>query len=200
MIAFVAVAAVAMQVAPAEAAKIQGMRWEGSAEVYPPRAVIKLGVRTRVQGDDVLSETWPVDEGEARGMHRMTLDANGGTIEIGGKRNVMTRAMWNEEHAQFGVYTQLQAAALRGPELARLGVNTLSVDGPVKTWFQIDRAGAVIGAVNQVPAGDSGRPAYQTFRFDGFWKSNGMVFPRHMEMTRDGKPFFTLDVAHFDAD
>ena len=193
-------AAVAMQFAPTEAARIQGLRWGGTAEVYPAGAVIRLGVRTRMRGDSVLSETWPVEQGEAKGMHRMTLDANGGTVEIGGKKGPMPQAMWREERAQYGIYTQLQAAAARGPDLARLGVNTFSVDGAVKTWFHLDPSGTVVSAVNQVPAGDEGKPVYQTFRFDGYWRSNGMVFPRHMEMTRDGKPYFMLDATQFDAD
>jgi len=48
-----------------------------------------------------------------------------------------------------------------------------------------------------VPA--NGETAYQQFRFDGFWKSSESVFPKHMEMLRDGQPYFTLDVTRFEA-
>ena len=194
------IAAAAMQAPPDQPPKVHSLRWEGTGEVYPPGRTIKLGIRTRIEGDRVISESWPIEQGEAKGMHRMTLDSGGGTVEIGGKRDAMPESMWDEEHAQYGIYLQLQEAAERAPELARLGVNSLSVAGAVTTWFRIDGNGAIVGAINQVPAGESGSRAYQTFRFDGFWHSNGFVFPRHMEMMREGKPYFTLDVTRFDAD
>ena len=174
------------------------LRWEGTGEVYPPDRVIKLGIRTRIEDGNVLSETWPVEQGESKGMHRMTLDQTGGTVEIGGKKDPMPQSMWDEEHAQYGFYAQLQEAARRAPSLARQGVNAFSVDGAVRTWFRLDSSGQIIGAVNEVPAGENGARAYQTFRLDGFWQSNGLVFPRHMEMRREGKPYFTLDVTEFE--
>ncbi len=63
------------------------------------------------------------------------------------------------------------------------------------TWFKIDRQGNVVGAINEVHA--AGGTAYQTFKFDGFWKGEELVFPKHMEMIRDGQRFFTLDVSKF---
>lgn len=200
MIHFAALAlAAAMQAAPVEQAKVQGMRWEGSAEVYPPGSVLKIAVRSRIDGDKVVSESWPVELGEAKGLRRMTLDARGGTVERGGKSDPMPTEMWTEERAQFGFYTQLQAASLRAAQVAGLGVDTFSVDGPARTWFRIGRDGTLVGATNQVPS-EGGKLAHQTFRFDGFWTANGMIFPKHMEMTRDGERYFTLDVTSFHAD
>jgi hypothetical protein len=193
-------AAVAMEAAPDQPPKFHSLRWEGTGEVYPPGGTIKLAIRTRIEGDRVISESWPIEQGQAKGMHRMTLDADAGTVEIGGKTDAMPRPMWDEEHAQYGIYLQLQEAAERAPKLARLGVKSLSVAGAVTTWFRIDGNGTIVGASNQVPAGEIRTRAHQTFRFDGFWHSNGFVFPRHMEMMREGKPYFTLDVTRFDAD
>ena len=118
-------------------------------------------------------------------------------MERGGEKQSMPQEMWSEERAQFGFYRQLQVAASRVPEHVAKGVNTFSVDGEVKTWFRIGPDGELIGAVNEVPTGE-GR-AWQEFRFDGLLHSNGAVFPRQMRMTRNGRPFFLLDVTRFDA-
>lgn len=180
-------------------AKLPGMQWEGFAEVYPPGSVLKIAVRTRIDGENVVSESWPVEVGEAKGLRRMTLDKRGGTVERGGNKEAMPADMWAEEYAQFAFYNQLQAASARAIGLAKQGMNAIKIEGPVATWFRIDHSGRLTGATNQVPT-ERGKLAYQTFRFDGFWKSNGAVFPKHMEMTRNGQRYFTLDVTSFRAD
>ena len=94
------------------------LSWDGTAEVYPPGKVVRIAVRTRIDDQgNVVSESWPVDVGEAKGMHRMTLDANGGTTNVGGKEAAMPAAMWAEERAQYGFYQQLQLAAARAPTM-----------------------------------------------------------------------------------
>jgi hypothetical protein len=176
------------------------LSWAGTAEVYPPGKVIKIAVRTRIDAHgNVVSESWPVDVGEAKGMHRMTLDAGGGTTLVGGKTSPMPASMWAEERAQYAFYKQLQVASAKASNMARRGVRTFSVRDPVITQFRIDRTGTLLGATNSVPVGDHGSLTPQTFRFDGFWRSHGAVFPRHMEIFRTGRRYFTLDVTRFDA-
>jgi len=172
------------------------LSWEGTGTVYPPGEPLKIAVRTRIdtQGN-VVSESWPVALGEEKGLRRMMLKADGGTVERGGKSEPMPKPMHGEEWAQFGFYQQLQAAVPRASEIARQRVNTFSVPGVVTTWFKVDPEGRVTEAVNIVPTGDG--PAHQRFRFDGFLNDGGAVFPRHMEMYREGKPYFTLDVTRF---
>jgi len=174
------------------------LSWEGTAEVYPPGRTLKIGVRTSIDPvGNVVSDSWPLEVGEARGLRRMRIADGEGTIERGGKSQPMPEAMRFEEQAQFAFYRFLQVAAQRAPDMAALGVNTFQVAGAPLTWFKIDRNGRIVGAVNEVPA--NGATAYQQFRFDGFWKSRESTFPKHMEMRRDGRPFFTLDVASFHA-
>jgi len=175
------------------------LSWEGTAEVYPPGKVIKIAVRTRIDAHgDVIGESWPVDVGEAKGMHRMTLNRSGGTTSVAGKQAPMPSSMWVEERAQYGFYQQLQIASAKAPAMARRGVKAFNVAGPVTTRFQIDRKGTLIGASNSVPGGEHGSLTPQVFRFDGFWRSHGAIFPRHMEMLRSGQRYFTLDVTLFD--
>ena len=182
----------------AAAAGPLALSWEGTAEVYPPGSKLEIAVRTSIDRDgNVVSESWPVAVGEAKGLRRMTLSAHGGTMERGGEKQAMPQDIWAEERAQFGFYRQLQTAASLLPEHIAKGVNTFSVDGAVKTWFRIGPDGELIGAVNEVPTGD-GR-AWQEFRFDGLLRNDGAVFPRGMRMIRDGQPYFRLNVTKFDA-
>jgi len=109
----------------------------------------------------------------------------------------MPAEIWAEETAQFGFYRQLQVAAAQVADNVARGVNMFSVPGAVRTWFRIGSNGQLVGAINQVPTG--GGRAWQEFRFDGFWQSNGAIFPKRMRMIRDGKPYFTLNVTGFDA-
>ncbi|MCL6740487.1 hypothetical protein LZ518_05000 [Sphingomonas sp. RB56-2] len=174
------------------------LSWEGKAEVYPPGQVLKIAVRSSIDRDGkVVSESWPVDLGEAKGLRRMTLSSTGGTIERGGQAQPMPKEMWDEERAQFGFYQQLQVAAEQLPRHLAEGVNLFSVPGPVATWFRIGPDGQLSGAVNEVPA-EGGR-AWQEFRFDGLLNSNGAVFPGQLRMTRNGERYFLLEVTKFDA-
>lgn len=174
------------------------LSWEGTAEVYPPGRTLKIGVRTSIDPiGNVVSDSWPLEVGEAKGLRRMRIADGEGTIERAGKSEPMPEAMRFEEQAQFAFYRFLQLAAQRAPDRAALGVDTFQVAGAPLTWFKIDRNGRIVGAVNEVPA--NGATAYQQFRFDGFWQSRESIFPKHMEMRRDGRPFFTLDVASFHA-
>ena len=180
------------------AAEPQALSWEGTAEVYPPGRTLKIAVRTSIDRDgNVVSESWPVELGEAKGLRRMTITDAGGTMERGGEKQPMPPDIWAEERAQFGFYRQLQVAASEVPARMGQGVNTFSVDGEVKTWFRIDSEGELIGAINQVPTAEGS--AWQEFRFDGLLYSNGAVFPKQMRMTRNGRPFFLLDATRFDA-
>jgi hypothetical protein len=178
----------------------RALSWEGTAEVYAPGKVIKIAVRTRIDAHGhVIGESWPVDVGEAKGMHRMTLNRIGGTIDVGGKRTAMPSSMWAEESAQYAFYRQIQVASAKASGLARRGVRAFDVPGLVTTRFRIDRRGSLLGASNSVRVGEHGSLTPQAFRFDGFWRSHGAIFPRHMEMVRDGQRYFTLNVTRFDA-
>ena len=190
MIAFALLAALAGQQ--------PSLSWEGTAEVYPPGRALKIAVRSSIDADgNVVSDSWPVELGEGKGLRRMTLSANGGTTERGGEKQPMPADMLAEERAQFGFYRQLQTAASQVPARIAQGVNTFAVEGEVKTWFRIGSDGQLIGAVNEVPTG-AGR-AWQEFRFDGLLRSNGAIFPKQMRMTRNGRRYFLLDVTKFDA-
>jgi hypothetical protein len=182
------------------AAEPQTMSWEGSGEVYPGGKPLAIAIRTRVQRNgEVLSESWPVAQGEEKGMRRLRLSPTGGSMEIGGKAQAAPPALAAEERKQFGFYWQLQEAARRAKEVARAGANTFSVEGPVRTWFRTAPDGTLLSAENVLPSEKPSTQTFQTFRFVGWWRDDGALFPKRMEMSRDGQPYFTLDVAKFDA-
>jgi len=175
------------------------LSWTGTGEVYPPGSTLQIQVRTRLESDGtVISESWPAALGEAKGLRRMTLRSDGGTIDRGGKSEPMPSAMYTEELAQFGFYRQLQEAAAQAPAAAKAGANTLSVGGAVRTWFRIADDGSLISAFNDLP-GEDGKAIRQTFDFTGWWHDDGAIFPRRMVMKRSGEPYFTLNVESFDA-
>ena len=181
------------------ATEMPSMSWEGTAVVFPDSTQRRIVVRTTIdRNGDVVSDSWPIELGERKGLRRMTLTADGGTMERSGETMPMGIEMWGEERAQFGLYRQLQIAAAQAPGHAKLGVTSFSVPGDVATWFRIGPDGSLTEAVNVIQIGKSA-PIYQQFRFDGFWQSNGAVFPRRMEIVRDGQRYFTLDVTRFDA-
>jgi hypothetical protein len=178
----------------------RALAWEGTAEVYPPGHVVEIVVHTRIDRDgSVVSESWPAALGRDKGLHRMTLDASGGTLERGTTREPMPRAQWDEEHAQFGFYRQLQIAAARAPRSVKHGVYSTSVPGAVTTRFRLAHDGTIRSAANRLPSPDKPGGVHQEFHFHGWWRSNGAIFPKTMRMLRDGKPHFTLHVTRFDA-
>ena len=182
----------------AAAAGMVSLSWEGTAEVHPPGRTLQIAVRSSIDAEgNVVSESWPVELGETKGLRRMTISNAGGTMERGGDKQVLPPDIWSEERAQFGFYRQLQVAAAKVPEHIARGANSFSVDGAVRTWFRIGHDGQLIGAVNDVPT--AGGLARQEFRFDGLLRSNGAIFPRQMRMTRNGEPYFLLNVSRFDA-
>lgn len=183
----------------AAAGAVSTLGWTGAGEVYPPGTTLQIRVRTRMESDGtVVSESWPAELGEAKGLRRMTLRGDGGTIDRGGKSEPMPSAMYTEEQAQFGFYRQLQEAAAQAPAVAKAGANTLSIPGAVRTWFRIAQDGRLISAFNDLP-GEDGKPVRQTFDFAGWWQDDGAIFPRRMVMKRSGQPYFTLNVESFDA-
>ena len=179
----------------------RSLSWEGSGEVYPPGETIALTIRSRIDAaGNVDSESWPTALGREKGLHRLILSSSGDRLQIGSETRDVPAALAAEERMQFGFYHQLQEAALRAPAIARAGANTFSVDGPTRTWFRLDSSGAIVAAENRLPGEQPGTEIRQQFRFvGGFWNDGDAVFPKHMEMLRDGERFFTLDVTKFDA-
>lgn len=182
------------------AAAMPTLHWEGHAKVFAGDRTIPIAVRTTVFANgDVQSDSWPEDVGEAKGLHRMTIHAGVGETLVAGKRGPMDAAMLAEEQAQFAIYRQLQEAAALAPSIRTVSANSVSIEGPARTWFRLGGDGPM-SAVNWLPVGEGGAMVRQDFRFAGWWRDGGALFPRRMVLTRDGRPYFELEVTRFDAE
>lgn len=177
----------------------QSMHWEGSAAVWDGDRKIALTVRTTIGRDgSVRSDSWPTDVGEAKGLHRLEIKGDGATMTIGGKSGPAPAALVAEERRQFGFYWQLQQAA-RWCRAHPRGTATRTVAGLVATRFTC-RGGQITQASNRLEPSAAGAASIaQRFTFSGWWRRAGAIFPRHMMLTRSGRPYFALDVARFDA-
>lgn len=172
--------------------------WTAQATVYADDKTIPIESHTRMTLDGKLveGESWPVAQGRAKGLHRMTLTPEGGVMHIGGREQPMPEAMVREERAQFGFYLQLQEAAAWCATLPPAASMTKLFEGEVYSSFRCTRR-QLTRAANLIES--DGKVARQDFRLDGLWRKGGAVFPRRMELLRDGKPYFTMVVTRFDA-
>lgn len=181
----------------AAAAALPVLQWEGRGVVHDGTRTIAIAVRSRMEPGRIVSESWPVAEGEAKGLRRLIIpEAGEATLERGGKVTPMPAAFATEERAQFAFYRQLQEAArtcaAQKPE-ATLS-QSFVVDG--RTSFRC-RGSEARTAANWVAA--AGTPVRQEFRIIGLWRSGTAVFPRWLQLRRGGQPFFDLEVTSFTA-
>jgi hypothetical protein len=190
---------ITLAAAAVAAATPQSMHWEGSAAVWDGDRKIPLTVRTTIGRDgSVRSNSWPTDVGVAKGLHRLEIKGYSATMTIGGKSGPTPAAMVAEERRQFGFYWQLQDAA-RWCRAHPRGTARRTIAGLVATRFTC-RRGEITQASNRLePSAEGAAPIEQRFTFKGWWRRGGAIFPRHMMLTRSGKPYFMLEVARFDA-
>jgi hypothetical protein len=65
----------ALALAVASAAPV--LAWEGRAVVHDGARDIAIAVRSRMEADWIVSESWPVAAGEAKGLRRLIIPAQG---------------------------------------------------------------------------------------------------------------------------
>lgn len=172
----------------------QVLAWEGRAVVHDGSRDIVIAVRSRMEADRIVSESWPVVEGEAKGLRRLIIPTTGdATLERGGKVTAMPAAFAVEERAQFAFYRQLQDAARQCAQQPK-GTAMSEAFTVERTSFRC-RGNEVRTAANWVAA--EGAPVRQEFRVVGLLRSGEAVFPRRLEIKRDGQPFFDMDVTRF---
>ena len=181
---------------PAKPFEPRALSWEGKATIHAGERKIDIRVRTRISKEGhVLSESWPVEQGEA-GIRRMIIDDSGGWMERGGKREPMPPEMLEHERQQFGFYAQMQKV-LAYERQTSLGPHIV-VEGRVKTKFHLmgDR---VINATNQVSSPEpGGKPIPQAFYFPGRQSAHGLKWPRRIQIYQHGKLYFDLKIEKFE--
>jgi hypothetical protein len=181
---------------------IRPLSWTGAGKVYPPGRVLELGVATHVTPFvGARSDTWVIAQGPST-MRTMIIEPAGGWLIRDGKREPMPQAMLRQEREQFAIYGQMQMAMALAPAAIRRGVYQLTIPArdanSVDTIFMFDSSGRLVEARNAVDDTDTpGKTMEQRFRFSGEIVSNGLRWPRHMEIFHGSEPYFTLDIASF---
>lgn len=184
---------------PDERFEPRAVAWDGKGMVYAGDRKIEIGVRTRISKEGhVVSESWPIEQGEAA-MRRMIIDDSGGWIERDGKREPMPAAMLEHERQQYGFYNQLQKALLRR-DLTPVTGTKIVVEGLVTTRFSSSYNRIPFRAINRVSSPEAGgKPITQVFVLTGQTVSNGLEWPRKIRIYQDGKLFFDLEIDKFEA-
>jgi hypothetical protein len=184
---------------PAKHFEPRAVAWEGKGIVYASERKIEIGVRTRISKEgDVVSESWPIEQGESA-LRRMIIDKNGGWIERGGKREPMPPAMLEHERQQYGFYAQLQEALSRR-DLTPVTGTKIVVKGTVTTSFSSSYNRIPFKAMNRVSSPEAGgKPITQIFVLTGQHVSNGLEWPRKIRIYQHGKLFFDLEIDKFEA-
>lgn len=178
------------------AVQSSAMSWRGSAEVTAGGRTIAIEVRSSIAADGtIISESWPTNEGEVRGLRRLVLSPDGtGSLERNGQRQALPREFVDEERAQFGFYLQLQTAAARCSASSQRAKATLDIEGPKLTRFLCSRR-RIISATNWTRS--DGMPQRQDFFIKGLRRDGSLLFPRRLVIRRGDRPFFDLHVTHF---
>lgn len=178
-------------------AVIRPLNWEGKATIHAGDRKIDIRVRTRIDSaGNVVSESWPVEQGEA-GLRRMIIDASGGWMERGGKREPMPKEMLEHERQQFGFYAQLQRAMAYQPE--SFAGPKLVIGGRVRTTFHFDPHNRPWSALNRLSSPEpGGKPIRQAIYLRDFQTTNGFEWPRRFQIYQGGKLYFDLTLEKFE--
>jgi hypothetical protein len=198
--ALTAVAGPALANSPkAETFELRPLSWEGKATIHAGDRNIDIRVRTRISKEGhVVSESWPVEQGETA-LRRMIIDDTGGWIERGGKHEPMPKEMLEHERQQFGFYAQLQRAMTYQPDL--FAGPKLVVGGRVKTIFHFSPYNRPWSAINQVSSPEPGaKPIRQVIYFRDLQTTNGFEWPRRFQIYQGGKLYFDLKLDRFEAE
>ena len=177
---------------------IRPLSWEGTATIHAGDRNIDIRVRTRIDGaGNVVSESWPVDQGE-QAMRRMIIDETGGWMERGGKREAMPPEMLEHERQQFGFYAQLQRAMTYQPEL--FAGPKIIIGGRVRTTFHFGPRNRPYSGMNRVSSPEpGGKPIRQVIYFQDLRTVDGFEWPRRFQIYQNGKLYFDLKIEKFEA-
>lgn len=182
-----------------------GLAWTGTAKIFAGERVIEIGMSTRLQVlplDHVRAESWLLSDGPAK-MRAMIFEGDQALLEANGKQEPMPEQFRLHERQQFGTYEAIMLAQRLGPETVAAGKDRTRIPTPGgsgETELIFDKQGRLIELRNEVPhVEEKGVSVPQIFRFSGEIVDDGVRWPRHLEIFHDGKLYFSMDLATFDA-
>jgi hypothetical protein len=174
------------------------LRWRGHAFVHAGDRRIEIEGRWILEPPDrAVAETWEVGKGKNT-TRRLIVLGSEGWMERAGERTPMPPAMLASERGQFYLYSVMRLLPLRdaGVRLTATGPRSLRVEreGRPAVEMTFDGTGFLDRMRTQVADPVSGRPAVEVITFEGVVEGGGVRWPRRMSITRDGEPYFDLEL------
>lgn len=192
-------------------ARVKELAWSGTTSTTTDGKTAAIGMQTVVRpGGYAEITSWPAATAKPDPKTLRTLRVEGAQAYNihGAIWDPLTDAQRVVEAAQFDVYrmmllTQLKDPAAKISELpAKDGLRTLHVEGLAAppTDLSFDAAGKLVRASLSVrdPAGGAA-PVAETMEFTGELASNGVKWPKHISVKRNGAPYAETELTTFEA-
>ena len=178
-------------------------QWQARAVIHIPGRDITIHGTWSVQPpDSAVVATYDSVQGP-RSTRRLILAGTRGWMQRDSQLTAMPHALLTEERHQFYLYSLLRLLPLEslGVRLTSVAADSAGNAGilveapgrlPVTMYFNRD---ARVSRIRTTFATDSGPAALQEIRLEGTIESTGVRWFRRMVITRDGQPYFEMELS-----
>lgn len=186
----------------ARIAAAPALQWQARAVIHiPGRDITILGTWSIQPPDSAVVATYDSAQGP-RSTRRLIVAGARGWMQRD-SLTAMPSAILTEERHQFYLYALLRLLPLEAPGVRLTSVPADSAGNagilvespgrlPVTMYFDRD---ARVARMRTAFATDSGPGARQDIRLDGTIESNGVHWFRRMVITRDGQPYYEMELS-----
>ena len=186
--------------------KYAALTWRGRATVHMPDRALELQGQWRLLPPDRARVETQDLEGTSASLRRMIIDGDRGWGEVQGHPSPLPRELVAHERAQFYLYHLMRLAPLLAPEftLTALGRGADSLRGirvtragrPDVSLFFDDEA-RLSRMELRITDPASGNEVQEVVKLSGVMEAAGLRWPRRLELTWDGNPYFDLELLEF---
>jgi hypothetical protein len=186
--------------------KYAALTWRGRATVHLPDRPLELQGQWRlVPPDRARVETQDL-KGTSASLRRMIVDGERGWGEVQGHPSPLPPELVAHERDQFYLYHLMRLAPLLSPEftLTSLGRGADSLRGvrvaragrPEVSLF-FDDVPRLVRLESRVTDPRREKEVQQVVKLSGVVEAAGLRWPRKIELTWDGNPYFDVEVLEF---
>lgn len=183
--------------------RARALVWEGDAAVHVRGRTVELSGRWAVQPpDSAVVATWERSRGPAS-TRRLILSGTRGWFEREGQLSPMPPTVLANEREQFYLYNLMRLVPLRAPgvtlspiapdSLGQRGVRVTKAGRPDVDLY-VDGSGRLAHLRTRVTDAMSGNPSVEDVWLAGSVDADGVHWPRSIQLTLDGKPYFELEI------
>jgi hypothetical protein len=187
--------------------EVHALTWHGTAAVHVAGRDIALGGFWQVQPPDTaVVTTWEASKGP-EATRRLILTGSTLWTQRNGKLEPLPAEMLADEQHQFYLYSLVRALPLRDPR-TRLEVAANDSEGHAGLYVRhegrpdvtlhFDADGRVCRVTSQV-TDQAGKRITQVMLLSGTMESGGVRWFRQLRITRDGQPYFELELTDLQA-